>query len=214
VIGLGLTVLTRLVAARLVRWLQRLIQAGQPAGDRTTDLGGRLKTQVVEVFGQRRLLKWTVPGLAHFFTFWGFVVLLTVYIEAYGALFSENFAIPLIGHWAVLGFLQDVIALAVLISIITFAIMRVRQDPERRQRASRFYGSHTRPAEVILIMIFGVISSLLLYRAAQINTGHFPFQDDGWAAFASTTWKRQRTSEVECPMYDVSRASECSASIW
>jgi Fe-S oxidoreductase len=185
VIGLGLTVLTLIFAARRVRWLQRLIQSGQPTGDRTTDLGGRLKTQLVEVFGQRRLLKWTVPGLAHFFTFWGFVVLLTVYIEAYGALFSENFAIPLIGHWAVLGFLQDVIALAVLISIITFAFLRVRQNPEHRQRASRFYGSHTGGAWLILFMIFNVIWTLFLFRGTEVNNGTFPYRSGAFASQAA-----------------------------
>ena len=45
---------------------------------------------------------------------WGFFILITVYIEAYGALFDPHFAIPLVGHWNALGFLQDFIALAVL----------------------------------------------------------------------------------------------------
>ena len=35
------------------------------------------------------------------------------------------------------------------------------------------------------MMISAVIVTLLLYRAAQFNTGVSPFQDDGWAAFAS-----------------------------
>jgi len=34
-------------------------------------------------------------------------------------------------------------------------------------------------------MIFNVVWTLLLYRGAQINTGHFPYQDDGWWPFAS-----------------------------
>ncbi len=185
VIGLGLTVLTLILVARRVSWLYALIQSGQPAHDRTADLGARLETQLVEVLGQRRLLKWTIPGLAHFFTFWGFVVLLTVYVEAYGALFSENFAIPLIGHSPVLGFVQDVIALAVLASIITFAVMRVRQDPERRQRASRFYGSHTGGAWLILFMIFNVIWTLFLFRGTAVNTGTFPYAQGAFASEAA-----------------------------
>ena len=38
------------------------------------------------MFGQRKLLKWSVPGAAHFFVFWAFLILATVYLEAYGAL--------------------------------------------------------------------------------------------------------------------------------
>jgi len=185
VLGSLLTVAALAVAGRRVWWLFRLIRSGQPTGNRLDEPAARAETEVVEVIGQRRLLKWTVPGLAHAFTFWGFVVLGLTIIEAWGALFNPDFAIPFVGRWAVLGFVEDFFAVAVLCGIVTFAIIRFKQAPGRKQRSSRFYGSHTRPAEVILVMIFGVISSLLLYRAAQINTGHFPFQDDGWAAFAS-----------------------------
>ena len=59
------------------------------------------------MFGQRKLLRWSVPGLAHLFTFWAFVILASVYLEAYGALFDPDFHIPLIGRWPLLGFLQD-----------------------------------------------------------------------------------------------------------
>ncbi|MGH3940428.1 MAG: heterodisulfide reductase-related iron-sulfur binding cluster [Pseudonocardiaceae bacterium] len=185
VIGLGLTILTLVFAVRRVRWLAALIRSGQPDFGRTEHLGERLRTQLVEVFGQRRLLKWTIPGLAHFFTFWGFVILITVYIEAYGALFDENFAIPLIGRWPVLGFLQDFIALAVLASIISFAIIRMRQAPERRQRASRFYGSHTGGAWLILFMIFNVVWTLFLFRGTAVNTGTFPYDAGAFASEAA-----------------------------
>ena len=50
------------------------------------------------MFGQRKLLKWSVPGIAHFLTFWGFIILILTIIEAYGDLFSKTFAIPCIGH--------------------------------------------------------------------------------------------------------------------
>src|ERR1700742_391170 len=184
-IGLGLTVLTLFFAGRRAWWLYTLIRSGQPAPGRTENMGERLRVQLAEVFGQRRLLKWTVPGLAHFFTFWGFVILISVYLEAYGALFDEHFAIPLIGHWPVLGFLQDFIALAVLASIIAFAVIRIRQAPERRQRASRFYGSHTRGAWLILFMIFNVVWTLFLFRGTEVNTGTFPYKSGAFASEAA-----------------------------
>ena len=184
VIGLGLTLLTLFFAGRRAWWLYRLIRSGQPDHGRTADLGARLRAQLVEVFGQRRLLAWTVPGLAHLFTFWGFVILLTVYLEAYGSLFTERFAIPLIGHWPVLGFLQDAIALAVLVSIIVFAVLRLRQAPQRGQRASRFYGSHTRGAWLILFMIFNVIWTMFLFRGSEVNTGSFPYPSGAFASRA------------------------------
>ncbi len=85
-------------------------------------------------------------------------------IEAYGALFDRNFALPWIGHWVGLGFIEDFFAVAVLAGLATFTVLRIKQAPERLERKSRFYGSHTGPAWQILGMIFLVILTLLLYR--------------------------------------------------
>ena len=70
--------------------------------------------------GQRKLLKWSLPGAAHAATFWGFIVLILTIIEVYGDLFSRTFAIPLIGTWAFIGFIEDLFAVGVLFGIITF----------------------------------------------------------------------------------------------
>ncbi len=183
-IGLALTVLAFAVAGRRAWWLYRLIRSGQPQHGRTDDLPGRLRAQVEEVFGQERLLKWSVPGAAHFFTFWGFVILFFTIVEAYGALFSRDFAFWWFGRGRALGFLEDFFAVAVLIAIAVFATIRVRQAPDRRHRESRFYGSHTRAAWGVLAMITAVIVTLLIYRGAQIDTGHFPYGRSRWP-FAS-----------------------------
>jgi Fe-S oxidoreductase len=184
VLGLGMTVVVAAFAARRVLWLFKLIMSGQPATGRTDKVGTRIWTQVAEVFGQRRLLKWSLPGLAHFFTMWGFFILLTVYIEAYGVLFQPNFHIPIIGRWDALGALQDFFALAVLSGIVTFAIIRLRSEPKEYGRASRFYGSHTGGAWLILFMIFNVIWTYAVFRGASVNAlgDDFPY---GRGAFFS-----------------------------
>jgi Fe-S oxidoreductase len=184
VIGLLMTVVALAVAGRRGWWLFRLLRSGQPQHGRTGNLGARLRADLAEVLGQRRLLRWSGPGLAHFFTFWGFTILFLTIIETYGALFDRDFHIPLVGRGRALGFLEDFFAVAVLVALLAFATMRIRQAPARRQRASRFYGSHTGPAWLILAMIAGVVGTLLLYRGAQVNTGNFPFGNSRWA-FAS-----------------------------
>jgi len=186
VLGLLFTVTALAVAGRRVWWLSRLIRTGQPAPGRMERVPARLRAEATEVLGQRRLLKWSVPGVAHFLTFWGFVVLGLTIIEAWGALFDRDFHIPAIGRWRAVGFVEDLFAVGVLVGIVTFAILRIRQAPARQQRESRFYGSHTRAAWVILGMIAAVVVTLLIYRGAQINTGVFPFGDSPWA-FASWT---------------------------
>src|SRR5918999_1902451 len=179
-----MTVLALAVSGRRAYWLYTLIKSGQPANDRLQQLNERIKAQFFEVFGQRKLLRGSVPGLAHFFTFWAFVILITVYLEAYGALFDHDFHIPLIGRWPVLGFAQDLIAAAALVSLAVFAIIRVRNAPQRLDRASRFFGSHLGGAWLVLFMIFNVMWTLLLYRGAQVNTGYLPFEHGAFASEA------------------------------
>ena len=126
------------------------------------------------MIGQRKLLKWTVPGVAHAATFWGFIVLMLTIIESYGDLFSRTFAIPWIGHWAFIGFIEDLFAVGVLAGIITFAMIRLRNDPHKEGRSSRFFGSHTGGAWLVLGMIFRVIGTLLLYRGARSTPAASP----------------------------------------
>ena len=101
---------------------------------------------------------------------WGFFILGSVYLEAYGLLFDPEFHIPFIGRWDGLGFLQDFFAVAVLLGITTFAIIRLRSEPKEHGRESRFYGSHTGGAWLILFMIFNVIWTYALVRGAAVNT--------------------------------------------
>jgi Fe-S oxidoreductase len=182
---LAATALVLVLAAKRVLWLVKLIRSGQPVSDesgRKDNLPERITVQVKEVFGQTRLLKWSIPGLAHFFTMWGFFILATVYVEAYGVLFDPDFHIPFVGKWDVLGFVQDFFAVAVLLGITVFAIIRLRSEPKEYGRSSRFYGSHTGGAWLILIMIFNVIWTYLLFRGASAALGTLPY---GKGAFAS-----------------------------
>jgi len=184
VVGLGMTAIVALLAARRVLWLAKLTLSGQPVSGRTDDVGTRVWTQISEVFGQRRLLKWSIPGLAHFFTMWGFFILGTVYVEAYGTLFQNNFHIPIVGRWDALGFLQDFIALSVVAGIATFSIIRLRSEPKEYGRSSRFYGSHTGGAWLILFMIFMVIFSFAIFRGASANTGTLPYGNGAFFSHA------------------------------
>jgi Fe-S oxidoreductase len=180
-LGLAVTVLGLALVARRALFLYRLVTDGAPAPGRASDVKEALKAELADVFGQRKLLKRPGPGLAHFFTFWGFIVLTLTIIEAYGDLFSKTFAIT---SWAGLGFIEDFFAVAVLVALASFSIIRIKNSPARKDRKSRFYGSHTKAAWYTLAMIFGVIATLLLYRGAQVNTGDFPYGKSWWP-FAS-----------------------------
>jgi Fe-S oxidoreductase len=191
VIGLLLTVVALGIAGRRVWFLFRMIRSGTPAPGRFDGVGRRAWTQVTEVLGQRKLLKWTGPGVAHFATMWGFIILIFTVIETWGALFNRDFFFPGIGKMTWLGFLEDLFGTGVALGIAYFAFNRAERSPARLERKSRFYGSHTGPAWVVLGLIFSVVFTLFVYRGAQINTGHFPYGKDhrgSWWEFTSNAF--------------------------
>ncbi len=183
ILGMLFTLAAFIIGGRRLFWLFKLVRSGKKPDKRSSALLKRLSIEMVEVIGQKKLLKKKVPGLAHAFTFWGFLILGFTIIEAWGDLFDRNFAIPIIGHWAVLGFLEDFFMVAILVALIVFSSIRLIKSPSKLERKSRFYGSHNSAAWLVLLMITGVLVSLWIYRAAQVNTKHFPYTT--WWAFAS-----------------------------
>ncbi|MGZ5409830.1 MAG: (Fe-S)-binding protein [Aeromicrobium sp.] len=181
VLGLVMTAITLGLAGQRVLFLWRLITSGQPAPDRiegvTKRTGSAVKSQLVEVLGQKKLLNWTIPGAAHLFVMYAFLILATVYVEAYGALFNPEFAIPVIGHWAILGFLQDFIGVMCFFGLVTFAIIRLKNSPEKLGRKSRFEGSHLGGAWLVLFMIFNVLWTMFFFRGAASAAGNLPYEN-------------------------------------
>jgi Fe-S oxidoreductase len=194
IIGLAMTVAAVAMAGRRALFLFKLATVGPPAPERIayakTHAGAEAKAQLVEVFGQKKLLKWTPSGVAHFFVMWAFFILLTVYIEAYGSIIQgaitgrPNFHIPLIGQWSVLGFLQDFIAVACLLGLVAFAVIRIRNSPKTLGRKSRFSGSHLGGAWLVLFMIFNIIWTLFLARGAAAANGNLPYDGGAFVSLA------------------------------
>ncbi len=188
-IGLLMTLVTALVVARRGFTIGRLIGVGQPRPKGSLpDPRELVQAETVEVLGQRKLLKWTVPGFAHFFAFWGFIVLGLTILESYGALVDPEFSIPVLDQWSLVAFIEDFFAVMVLVALAIFTAIRIKQNPHRVGRLSRFYGSHTGAAWLVLFMIFNVVWTLLLYRGAQINTGNFPYPGGAFASEIVAGW--------------------------
>jgi Fe-S oxidoreductase len=161
------------IFARRIGQLVGFLRLGATDDRKPSDWKRKLKDQLVVVLGQRKLLQWSVPGVMHFFIFWGFVILFTTIVEAFGAVYQDGFHLPLIGNWGPLGALQDLFIVAVLLGIVTALVIR------RLQRPGRFRGSHMQEAEYILYAIAGVMITILFTRAAEISIGNFPYE---------TTW--------------------------
>lgn len=168
VLGTAIIVVAAVFATRRILFLQGMIRSGQPAVGRTSHVGKRAELEGTQVLGQKKLLQWAIPGIAHVFAFWGFLVLGITVVEAVAEVYIENFWFPIIGTWPIVLFLEDLFVLLVFVGIVIFAIIRLVDNPAKEGRASRFFGSHTGAAWIVLLMIFNVLWTLELYRGAKL----------------------------------------------
>jgi Fe-S oxidoreductase len=141
-----------------------VIRAGRPLAE-VGEAPDRIRREVVQVFGQRKLLQKLGPGLMHATIFWGFVVLLPTIFEAAVAIVDRGAHLPLLGDAAWFLFLSDVFAALVVVAVATAFFIRKVLRPDR------FRGSHLREADLILTWILGIVTTLLLWNATRIALG-------------------------------------------
>ncbi len=184
-------------ALRRVVFLVRLTGAARPdpRRDIRTAFRANLRHALVNIFANKKLLKWTLPGVAHFWVMWAFFVLQTTLLEAAGELFvGPSFQLPLlhrielggVNAYDVLGFLQDSLGLLSLVGIAIFAAIRLAQDPRTTGRASRFAGSNLNQGWWVLAGEALVIWTLYVAHGVRYAEGHAPTE----AAFVSVRFGR------------------------
>lgn len=161
-IGVGLFVLLFAVgvgifAVRAGELVMLLIKA-RPE-NRTDHLEERIGDFFKVVLGQSGVLRDPLPGIAHFFTFWGFIIiqigLLDLMVRAFG------FEIPFIGENPAFVATLDIFILLVALALVFFAIRRAVFHP--RQLESARHGPWD--GYIILALILAVLITLALTEA-------------------------------------------------
>ncbi len=131
--------------------------------------GERIKGLIVYVGGQLRLFRFLPPGIAHFFIFWGFILLLLTILQAIleGLLAFRfpDFTLPLIGEFGPLALVQDLIILFVLLAVLYGLYVRLIVNPER------YRGSHKGQGVMVLGFIMTIMLSLLIMNGIRANLG-------------------------------------------
>ncbi len=124
--------------------------------DRTDHIDDRIGEFFQSVLGQKGVLRDPIPGIAHFFTFWGFIViqfgLLNLILGAF------NGSLPLVGDNRVFAIVLDTLVILVFFALIAFAIRRGLVRP--RQLSSFLHGPWD--GFIILGLILLVILTLAL----------------------------------------------------
>ena len=180
--ALLITVIAAGLAVRAVWRMVAVVRLGQPDPGRFTDLRLRTVTMLRETLGHTRMLKWSVPGAAHWFVMVAFVLLTSLVAEAYLETADPAAALPLVGHWTGYGLVTEFFSVAGLAAILVLIGVRISQLPRHHPR-SRFIGSTAWQAYFVEYTILVVLALGLAIRATKAAVGTLPYP--GWAAPAS-----------------------------
>ena len=164
--------------ARRAIYLFRLVLAGRPSSERTSDLPQRGAREVVGVLGQSKLFLRPIPGVMHLLLFWGFLVLLPTIVMSFLGAMDRHWAIPWLAEQGWFALMVDLFAVGVLVGVaIAFTIRLVL-------RPVRFVGSYLQVAYNILLFEASITITLLVWHGSQIALGlnEYPAQ---WAPISS-----------------------------
>lgn len=171
-VALALLAVATAVAGRKLLTVYRLIRLGGGPVP-IADWRVRLRELVQQVLAHRKVLRQPLAGIMHLFIFWGFVVLFSTIVQAFGEAFRPGWTVPLLGAASWFVFLQDVVIVLVLVGISLALWLRLVARPPRLE------GQDQVGALLILAFIAGIMISLVISRGAHIAL-HAP----AWAAGA------------------------------
>ncbi|MGZ3672751.1 MAG: (Fe-S)-binding protein [Ktedonobacterales bacterium] len=139
-----------------IRKLVRLMSLGR-SENRFDHIGERIKYFTLMVLGQRGVLRDPLPGIAHFFTFWGFIIIQLDALNLWAMGF--NFTLPVISSRA-FAVLLDVSIILAFLALIEFTYRRLVLRP--KQLESQGHGMAD--AFIIIGMIALVLLTVFFYE--------------------------------------------------
>lgn len=146
-----------------VRHLLQLLMKSQPE-NRLDHLNERIGFFTKMVLGQEGVLRDPIPGIAHFFTFWGFIIIsfgtLNLWLGAY------NWALPVIGHSSKFASFVDIFVMFVFVAIGVFAYRRFVVRPRQLQSSTHKWTDGAIILGLIAIILLSTFGyDAFIYRA-------------------------------------------------
>ena len=149
------------------RQLYRILRLG-PAENRLDDIPERVRGVLSYVGLHTRMFRNLYSGILHFFIFYGFVVLLTAIIQAFGEGIVPGFSLAVIGGTTWTAFLQDVFGMLVLVGVLMALVNRLIIRPRQ------FHDSNELDALIILALIATIMIGMLGQNGARVAEGGDP----------------------------------------
>src|SRR2546427_1010322 len=149
------------------RQLYRILRLG-PNENRLDHLPERVRGVLSYVGLHTRMFRNLYSGLLHLFIFYGFVVLLTAIIQAFGEGIFPEFSLAAIGGTTWIVFLQDLFGVLVLVGVLMALINRLVIRPRQFQESNEI------DALIILGLIATIMIGMLGQTAARVAQGGDP----------------------------------------
>src|SRR5436309_10486310 len=131
--------------------------------DRSDHIEDRIGEFFQVVLGQSGVLRDPIPGIAHFFTFWGFIIVQFGFLNL--LLGAVNGSLPLLGDNPIFANVLDAFVIFVLFALIVFTIRRAVFRP--KQLSSALHGPWD--GYIILGLIFLVLLTLVLVEGVEYS---------------------------------------------
>src|SRR5947208_5113556 len=158
------------------RRLYRILRLG-PHENRFDRIPERIRGVLSYVGLHTRMFRNLYSGILHFFIFWGFVVLLTAIVQAFGEGMIPGFSLAVIGGNTWIAFLQDLFGVLVLVGVVMALVNRLIIRPRQFQESNEV------DALIILGLIATIMVGMLGQNAARIAQGGDP--SASWRPVAS-----------------------------
>src|SRR5207249_1440042 len=149
------------------RRLYRMLRLG-PNENRFDHIPERIRGVLSYVGLHTRMFRNVYSGMLHLFIFYGFVVLLTAIIQAFGEGIVPGFSLALIGGTTWIAFLQDIFGVLVLVGVLMALVNRLIIRPRQ------FHESNEIDALIILGLIATIMIGMLGQNAARLAQGGDP----------------------------------------
>ena len=142
--------------------LIKMMKAHQGKSDRWDEIPSRIATAIVNVLGQKAVLKKKSIGIAHTIIFWGFIIITVGTLEQFVSTLYQPANFEFIGHtpYSFLVGLQDFLTFGVLAAVLYAAYRRFIVRPEALGKS--------RDATIILILTGSLMVSIILMNAFHI----------------------------------------------
>jgi Fe-S oxidoreductase/nitrate reductase gamma subunit len=156
--------------------LYRILRLG-PSENRFDNIPERLRGVASYVGLHTRMFRNLYSGILHCFIFYGFVVLLTAIVQAFGEGIVPGFSLAPIGGNTWIAFMQDLFGALVLVGVAMALLNRLVIRPRQ------FHESNEIDALIILGLIATIMIGMLGQNAARVAQGGDP--SAAWRPVAS-----------------------------